>query len=217
MKIVIQLVLWAVIAFLGYLVFNSIYEPVKFNKIKNERYTKVIENLKDIRNAELAHKEVIGTFEADYDKLIRFIDTAQFAVTQRRDTTYLDEEYKKTYGVDQYKEDVVIDTLSFIPVKDSLYGGTDRYKTMMNIPIDGVDKKFDLKAGFITKNDAKIPVFEAKVAKTLILSDQDKDLLAQEREVVSVDGVNGKYIKVGSMEEVNTNGNWPKTYGANDQ
>ena len=88
---------------------------------------------------------------------------------------------------------------------------------MMNIPIDGVDKKFDLKAGFITKNDAKIPVFEAKVAKTLILSDQDKDLLAQEREVVSVDGVNGKYIKVGSMEEVNTNGNWPKTYGANDQ
>ena len=129
----------------------------------------------------------------------------------------LDEEYKKTYGVDQYKEDVVIDTLSFIPVKDSLYGGTDRYKTMMNIPIDGVDKKFDLKAGFITKNDAKIPVFEAKVAKTLILSDQDKDLLAQEREVVSVDGVNGKYIKVGSMEEVNTNGNWPKTYGANDQ
>lgn len=217
MKIVIQLVLWAVIVFLGYLVVKSIYGPVEFNKIKNKRYAKVIENLKDIRNAELAHKEVTGVFEKDFDKLVRFIDTAQFAVTQRRDTTYLDLEYKKTYGVDQYIDDVVIDTLSFVSVKDSLFGNTDRYKTMMNIPIEGVNKRFDLNAGFVTKNDIKIPVFEAKVAKNDILSDLDRDLLLQENEVVSVEGVNGRYIKVGSMTEVNTNGNWPKTYGSNDQ
>jgi len=34
--------------------------------------------------------------------------------------------------------------------------------------------------------------------------------------VVSVDGVNGDALKVGSMDEVNTNGNWPKTYGDNE-
>ena len=32
------------------------------------------------------------------------------------------------------------------------------------------------------------------------------------KEVVSVEGVNGPTLKVGSMEEVNTNGNWPKNY-----
>ena len=31
-------------------------------------------------------------------------------------------------------------------------------------------------------------------------------------EVVSVEGVNGPSIKVGSMTEVNTSGNWPKLY-----
>ncbi|GAL70929.1 hypothetical protein [Jejuia pallidilutea] len=49
--------------------------------------------------------------------------------------------------------------------------------------------------------------------KSVILFDQPKDLVMQENEVVSVEGVNGDEIKVGSMEEVKTIGNWPKTYG----
>ena len=213
MKLVIQLVLWIVIIFLGYLVFNSVYEPIQFNKVKEARYAKVISNLKDIREAELAHRTVTGKFEGDWNNLVRFIDTAQFTLTQRRDTTVMDEEYRKVYGVDKRKEIVVIDTLGYKSVKDSLFGGSDRYKTMMNIPIDGVDEKFELKAGTVVKNDTRIPVFEAKVAKKVILYDQPKDLVLQENEVVSVDNVNGPFISVGSMEDVNTSGNWPKVYG----
>ena len=216
MKIVIQLVLWAVIGLLAYLVFQSIYGPVEFNKVKERRYAMVIENLKDIRDAQLAHKEVIGDYAPSFDSLVRFIDTAQFTITQRRDTTFLDEEYRRTYGVDKYKEAVVIDTLGYASVKDSLFKNNE-YKTMMNVPIKGVDAKFQMESGYVNKNDLKLPVFEAKVAKSVILSDQDKDLLAQENEVVSVDGVNGRFLKVGSLNDVNTNGNWPKNYGANDQ
>jgi hypothetical protein len=213
MKLVIQLVLWIVIIFLGYLVFNSIYEPIKFNEVKEARYAKVIENLKDIRDAELAHRTVTGEFEGDWDNLVRFIDTAQFTLTQRRDTTVMDEEYRKTYGVDRRIEIVVVDTLGYKSVKDSLFKGSDRYKTMMNIPIKGVDAQFQLDAGTIDKSGTKIPVFEAKVAKKVILYDQDSDLINQEQEVVSVDNVNGPFISVGSMEEVNTSGNWPLKYG----
>ena len=213
MKLVIQLVLWVVIIFLGYLVFDSIYEPIQFNKVKERRYAKVIENLKDIRAAEMAHRTVTGRFEGEWDDLVSFIDTAQFTLTQRRDTTVLDEEYREIYGVDKYKEIVVIDTLGYKSVKDSLFGGTDRYKRMMVVPIEGVDATFDLDAGTVVKNETKIPVFEAKVAKNIILHDQDPDLVAQENEVVSVDNVNGPFIRVGSMEEVNTSGNWPKVYG----
>jgi hypothetical protein len=213
MKLVIQLVLWIVIIFLGYLVFNSVYEPIKFNEVKEVRYAKVIENLKDIRDAELAHRTVTGRFEGNWDNLVRFIDTAQFTLTQRRDTTVQDLEYRETYGVDRLKEIVVIDTLGYRSVKDSLFGGTDRYKTMMNVPIDGVDRRFDLDAGTVDKNGTQIPVFEAKVAKEAILYDQDRDLVLQENEVLSVDNVNGPFIRVGSMEDVNTSGNWPKIYG----
>ncbi|MDX1753562.1 hypothetical protein SAMN06296241_2771 [Salinimicrobium sediminis] len=213
MKLVIQLVLWIVIIFLGYLVFNSIYEPIKFNEVKEARYAKVINNLKDIRDAELAHRTVTGKFEGDWDKLVRFLDTAQFTLTQRRDTTVMDEEYRKTYGVDRRVEIVVIDTLGYKSIKDSLFQGTDRYKTMMNVPIQGVDQKFELKAGTVSKNDTQIPVFEAKIPKAVVLYDQDKDLVNQAEEIVGVDEVPGPYISVGSMEEVKTSGNWPLKYG----
>ena len=62
MKLVIQIVLWIVIIFLGWKLYNSVMGPVEFNKVKEARYAKVIENLKDIQAAELAHKEITGSF-----------------------------------------------------------------------------------------------------------------------------------------------------------
>ena len=216
MKLVFQLLLWVAIIFLGYLVFDAVYEPIQFDKVKEKRYAKVIDRLRDIRSAQLAHEEVTGTFAKDFPSLIKFVDTAKFVNTQRRDTTVLDQEYKKTYGVDKYKDIVLVDTLGYTSVKDSLFKNTTRYKDMMNVPIEGSDAKFDMDAGFITKNDSKIPVFVVKVPKSKVLYDQSNDLVNQEEQVVSVDGVNGKFIQVGSMEEVNTSGNWPKIYGDND-
>lgn len=219
MKLIIQLVLWVLIAFLAWQLYSSIIGPVKFNEKRDIRYAKVIDNLKDIRAAELAYKEINGKFTGDFDSLIRFIDTAQFAIIQRRDTFYADEKKNRAFGLDAKTggyilEETLLDTLGFTPIKDSLFGGTDRYKRMMNIPVEGVDAKFTLKAGTVIKNDDKYSAFEAKVAKDVVLGDLDKDLLAQEKNVVSVEGVNGAYIKVGSLESVDTSGNWPKIYDA---
>lgn len=217
MKLVIQLLLWAVIIVLGYLLYNSISGPIQFNKIKEARYAKVIKNLKDIRTAELAHKEITGSYTGSFDSLVRFIDTAQFAIVQRRDTSYADVAKNKAFGIKEgyFIEETLLDTLGFSSVKDSLFGGSDRYKTMMNVPIEGVDAQFELRAGKVNKNGTLYPVFEARVAKEVILSDRDRDLLEQEKQVASVDGVNGAYIRVGSMEQVETSGNWPKIYDTN--
>ncbi len=214
MKIVIQLVLWAVIAFLGYLVFNSVMGPVRFNKVKEARYAKVVENLRDIRRAQLAYRSVTGKFEKDPEKLISFIDTAKFTLTERRDSSFI--RFNKILKIDEPKDTVVVDTLGYASIKDSLFK-TGNHKTMIKIPLEGIDANFELNAGFIDKNDLRIAVFEAKVAKDVLLHDLDKDLLSQEKEVVSVDGVNGPFLSVGSMSEVKTSGNWPLTYGANDQ
>jgi hypothetical protein len=213
-KPVLTIVLWLLIAFLGYQTYKSIYEPIQFNKVKNKRYSQVIKSLKDIRDAQLAHREVTGKFADNFDNLVKFIDTAQYTITQRRDSTIKDEVLTKQFGVDMTKEIIVIDTLGFESVKDSLFKNSTRYKTMMNVPVGEEGAKFKLQAGFIEQSNIKIPVFEASVLKNVILFDQDKDLLMQENQVVSVDGVNGDKLKVGSMDEVNTNGNWPKTYGS---
>ncbi|MBQ4822487.1 hypothetical protein [Aquimarina sp. MMG016] len=215
MKIVIQLVLWVVIGFLAYMVYNSVMGPVRFNKVKEARYAKAIENLRDIRQAQLAHKTVTGRFEKDPQKLIAFLDTAKFTLTQRKDSSFI--RFNKVLKIDEPKDTVVIDTLGYASVRDSLFKGTDRYKNMMKVPVKGVDAAFEMDAGFIEKNELKIAVFEAKVSKDVLLHDLDKDLLMQEKDVVSVDGVNGTHLSVGSMSEVKTNGNWPKSYGANDQ
>ncbi|WP_299253990.1 hypothetical protein [uncultured Aquimarina sp.] len=213
MKIVLQLVLWVVIAALGYMVYNSVMGPVRFNKIKKVRYEKAIENLRDIRQAELAHNTVVGRFEKDPAKLVAFIDTAKFTLTQRRDSSFI--RFNKVLQIDEPRDTVVVDTLGYASIRDSLFGGSDRYKTMINVPVDGKDAKFDLDAGFIDKNGIRISVFEAKVSKDILLHDLDKDLLYQEKQVKSVEGVDGPFLSVGSMQEVNTTGNWPKTYDSN--
>lgn len=208
-KPVIHILLWGLIIYLGYITFMSVYGEIKFNKLKVERYSLVIERLKDIRDAQLAHRTVTGKFTDNFDNLVSFVDTAKFVITERRDTSVVDEELTRRFnGITMYRDEIIIDTLGFVPVKDSLFGADTRYKEMMNLPVGKPGAKFELEAGILDD----IPVFEARVAKSVILYDQDKNLVAKENEVVSVDGVNGPVLKVGSMEEVNTNGNWPKNY-----
>lgn len=216
-KPLIMIVLWVLIGYLGYTTFMSVYGEIQFNKEKNRRYAQVIKNLIDIRDSQLAHRTVTGRFEGNFDNLVKFIDTAQFTITQRKDSSVVDVEATRRYGgVTTMMDIVVIDTLGYVPVKDSLFGADPRYKTMMNIPSGEPGSKFELKAGFLEQNGFKIPVFEAKALKSVILFDQDKNLVAKENQVISVDGVNGDAIKVGSMEEVNTTGNWPKNF-SNEQ
>lgn len=216
MKLVLQLVLWVVIAALSYLLFNAIWGEVKFNEIKEKRYKAAISNMRDLRSAQLAHKTVTGSYQKDFDKLVQFIDTAVFTITQRKDTTVLDVEKTKRFRVDSYKEIVKIDTLGTRPVKDSLFKGSDRYKTMINVPIEGVNAKYEMDAGFIEKNNTKYPVFEITLMKDVILADQPRDYVLKEEQVISVDGVNGKALTIGSMQSITTTSNFPKSYGVDD-
>jgi len=237
-KPLILVALWGLSIYLGYILIVSVYGKINFNELKEKRYKVVIENLKDIRDAELAHRTVTGQFQGNWDSLVKFIENEKFTITQRRDSTIIDKELTRLYGVDTTKEIVIVDTLDFVSVKDSLFGADPRYKTMMNVPgLDPVKfdkwvnslpsttknqkdfkslmkngKKFELKAGLLDQNGINIPVFEASVSKRALLFDQEKNFVDLESEVKSVEGVNGPTVKVGSMDEINTNGNWPKNY-----
>jgi hypothetical protein len=215
-KPVILAIVWILIAFLGYATFKSVYTPVLFDQEKEKRYAEVIKNLIDIRNAEMAHRQVTGQFTDNWDSLIKFIEEGEFTITQRRDSRVKDAVMSKQFGIDMFKDIVVIDTLGKVSVKDSLFKNSDRYKTMMNVPVGKPGEKFKLEAGFLEKDGVKIPVFQASVKKDVILYDQDPDLLVQEKQVLSVEGINGDALTVGSMDEVKTSGNWPKTYGNNE-
>ena len=206
--------LWVLIIVFASLLFKSIYNEIKFDEVKNARYQVVIKNLKDIRDTQLAHRTVKGVFQDNWDSLVKFVEIDSFTITQRRDSSVLDKEMTKRYGgVKTYKDIVIVDTLGLVSVKDSLFGFDDRYLRMMNVPFSKNDQtKFELKAGFLNQNGIDIPVFESFVRKRVILHDQSLNLVLKENQVQSVDGVNGPTLKIGSMNEVNTNGNWPKNY-----
>lgn len=210
-KWIFTILFWILAIFIGKALYNSIMEPIEFKKIKKVRYAKVINNLKDIRNAEIAHKTVTGKYVGDWNSLVKFIDTARYTLTQRRDTTVKDIELSKQFGIDMFKDVVLIDTLGTASVKDSIFKNSDRYKTMMNIP--GTDNaKFSLKAAELVKGKSMLPVFESKMEKKLVLKDQPAYLVYEELETVAVDGVDGAYISVGSLDEISTSGNWPPYY-----
>ncbi|NNM22131.1 MAG: hypothetical protein HKO54_01155, partial [Flavobacteriaceae bacterium] len=166
---IISLLLWVLIIYLGYQLYNSVIGPVQFNKKKEQRYEQVIAKLKDIKAAQLAHKEITGKFTGDFDSLVRFLDTAQYAITERRDSSYADVVKNKAYGISEgyYIDVIVVDTLRFASVKDSLFQGDDRYKTLSDVP--GTDAKFEMKAGKLDKNGIKYSVFEAKASKKIVL------------------------------------------------
>ena len=204
-KPVISIVLWAVIIFFSYQIYQSIMKPIHFHKKKRVRYAKVIENLKIIRDAEIAYGKVNRTFTSNAQELISFIDTAKFAITEVRNEVVTEQRGRITIDVEKR----VVDTVGFEPVSES-FEGRD-YKNMMNVP--GTDVKFELKSGVVEKvQGVKTSVFEAKVDKAIVLEGMDRDLIRQEKEALGGINVPGEFITVGSLEEVNSNGNWPPFY-----
>jgi len=208
---IISVLLIVTAVLLVYKINFEIRKPINFNKEKRIRYSKVIDHLKILRDAEVAHKKVTGNYTVNGENLIQFIDTAKFALTQTRNVP-------KTIniggGITKEIEERVVDTIGYEDVRASFVGRD--YKNMMNIP--GTDQKFKIEVGLIEKIvGLKAQVFEIKVDKAVILHGMDFNLVNQEKEAIGGEEVRGEFIRVGSLTEVSEDGNWPPLYDKGDK
>ncbi|MEM8508383.1 MAG: hypothetical protein AAF717_11160 [Bacteroidota bacterium] len=210
MKTILQIVLWIVCVVFAYLIYKSVNGPIEFKKVRQERFQAVIDKLKDIRDAQEAYKSVNGKYAGNFESLVKFVDTGSYIITQQRDSSFM--RFDKVYQIELQVDTVVVDTLGFVKVKDSLFKNSAAYKSMMDVPFSQNSDKFEMKADIIDKSGYRAPVFEAKVKKDVVLYDQPGDLMAQENARNSVEEVNGEFITVGSLVDVSTNGNWPPIY-----
>ena len=182
--------------------------PIKFNKEKVIRYSPVISNLKTIRDAQLAHKKVTGNFSNNPSNLIKFIDTAKFAVTKVENIVIQVNKGTAQQPIMVEEEMRVTDTIGYKDVKAD-FAGRD-YSKMFTVP--GTDAQFEIKTGFVEKvQGVKSPVFLVQVAKEKVLEGLPRHLIKQEIEALAPE-VTGAFISVGSLEDVQTNGNWPQLY-----
>ncbi len=223
-KPIVSIVLWLVCAVLAYLIYSSIMKPIKFEKAKNERYEIAVNKLLDIKKAQMGYKTVHKEFADSFDKLVNFIDNDKFAIVSRKDTVVIDAAKNRAFNLTvdatgrggYFKDVVVIDTLGYVSVKDSLFKDSDRYTRLNVVKVGGVEVPVTLKTAKIERNDIQVPVFEATIDKNALLADLDQELVAQENKVESIDEINGPTIILGSLDEATTTGNWPKKYGSNE-
>lgn len=207
---VISILLYVIAGVLVWKTYISVMTPIKFNQEKEVRFGAVINNLKMIRDAQSAHKAVTGKYCAKGEDLIKFIDTAKFAVTVARNET-------KTVnvggGITNEVEYRVIDTTGYTDVRATFVGRD--YKKMMDVPY--TNAKFTMALGEIPRTNGIIAsVFEAKVAKKIVLNGMDADLIRLEEKAFADNEVKGNLISVGSLNEVSDKGNWPPTYDLAD-
>ena len=210
MKTGIKAVLYVISVVLAYQIYLSVMAPITFNKNREERFSTVIEKLKDIRDAQVAYRTINGEFAKDFESLISFIDTGVYTITQQKDSSFM--RYNRVYRIDMQVDTVVVDTLGTVAVKDSLFKGDSSYKTLFSVPFAQNGERFEMKAEVVNKQGFDAPVFEASVKKDVVLYDQPKDLLARENAHNSIEEVNGNTIIVGSLTDVSTSGNWPSIY-----
>lgn len=194
---IVKISLLVVILVLGFLVYESVMKPVRFNNEVNNRSKEVIQNLMDIRMAQLTYKAINGKFTGSFDTLISFLKQGEIPVVKiipdPTDTTFTR---------------TIRDTLGYIPVIDSLFKNRQGFKVEQIREVPFSDKAtFTMDAGIIDKGGVKVNVFEASTHYNLFLKGLDNqsviNLIATKEQIERFPG-----LKVGSMTEASTDGNW---------
>lgn len=175
----------------AYFSYRSIQAPIEFNRLKKKRYAEVIENLKTIRDWQLAHKSVYRGYAPTFDSLFAFIEKDSFPVVKA--LGFVPDTLTEQQAVDMGL--VSRDTI-LVSVKDSLFKQGGDLNDIKIIPFSK-NQEFAMESGIQEKGQVKVPVFEVFAQNSYIF-----------------DGIVPEYydpkdgLRVGSMSDPSTSGNW---------
>ena len=207
-SIIINIVLFAVVVFLAIKVIQSIQAPINFNTEKSLREAQVVQRLKDIRDAEIQYKQAYNKYTSNFDSLIDFCSNYEIPIVMMvpdpEDTTFT-----KTIN----------DTLGYVKVIDSLFGNRTQFniKDLGTVPFSDPATPFEIHDSIIKRGGISVPVFEAKTPYEVYLKTPGAKFTEKEwntrvqnvkAEMEQIDKYAG--LKVGSLEEASTDGNWEK-------
>jgi len=221
-KIFTFIVLPLVIVALVYAIWNSVQEPVQFQKDTKARETVAIQRLKDIRTLQDAFKGANGRFTASIDSLINFYyndsvkiirqigsmdDSAAVANTEalkKKNRKITNEQLLEYY---EKGMNLVLSIEVAIPVKDTLLKRADfKPEDLKTIPFS--NKPIIMNALVKQVSGVDVPLFEACMPYEDYLVGLDRQYIINLKcEAEDM----GRYpgLKVGSVDAPNNNaGNW---------
>ena len=227
-KVFTYLILPAAIVGLTYLLVQSIMEPVKFNKHKDYRSEIAIQRLKDIRELQVAYKNVNHRYSPTIDSLKLFYNEGKMKIVLQVgskddslamvNTEKVKKQYRNLKG-DKLQQklhelylagnkNLVFQVVSEIPVKDTLFTHRPDFvvDSLAFIPFSG--DSVIMESTIKTVSGVKVPLFEASMPYKSLLKGLDNQLrinLDAEQE----DKGRYKGLQVGSISAPNNNaGNW---------
>ena len=210
MRRVIQILFVLIIIVLGYLIVESIMEPIRFNQQVETREQATIDRLIDIREAQKAYKDVYKKYTSSFDTLIAFVDTGSFTVVKAEGD--IPEEWLDELGFEKAREKALNEGVisrenTFIPVLDSLFDQGFPTDSLRYVPFtEGVT--FVMDAGeLLTSSNLTVQVVETFCLYDDLLNEMDRQLVVNYKdERMKIVGFEG--VKFGSMEEGTLTGNW---------
>ncbi|MEZ5000950.1 MAG: hypothetical protein R2744_11800 [Bacteroidales bacterium] len=209
MNTVVRILLVIAIFVLGYLLIDSIMNPIRFNKERDKREAAIINRLKDIRTAQVAFKSKFGMYTGSFDTLINFVVTDSFPLIYK-EGSLTDEMIEK--GITSEREAVIkgliVRDTSYTPVLDSIFDPGFPVDSLRYVPYCDTNQ-FVLKAAKVqTGSRVMVEVFEASVLNNVFLAGLDKQLVINYNALRErITGFPG--LKVGNIVEPNNNaGNW---------
>ena len=199
-----------IIIILGYLIVESIMEPIRFNQEVEVREQATIDRLIDIREAQKAYKDIYKRYTGSFDTLISFLDTGSFAVVKA--IGEIPEEWLDELGFEKAREKalnegVISRETTRVPVMDSLFGVGYPIDSLRYVPYT-VDVVFTMESGeILTSSNLLVQVVEVSVMYDDLLNGMDEQLIVNYKdERMKIVGFEG--VKFGSMEEGTLTGNW---------
>ena len=222
-KVFTYLLLPAAIVGLTYALVTSIMEPVEFNKHKDYRQDIAVQRLKDIRDLQVAFKNVNGHYTSDIDSLKTFYNEGKMKVTmqigskddslamantqalKKRNPRIKPEDMLKLY---QQGQSLVFTIENEISVKDTLFHTRENFRvdSLAFIPFCG--DSILMESTIKKVSGVNVPLFEAKMPWKKLLKGLNNQLR------INLDAQledQGKYqgLMVGSIDAPNNNaGNW---------
>lgn len=210
-RIIFQVLAIALSVVLVYLIWDTIQTPIDFTKEKDARYKEIIENLKDIRTAQLAYKDVNGKFCGDWDSLINFVKYD--SIPKIRKIGMLTDSMIEA-GLDEtkaMKKGLIIRDTIKVSVLEEIFNKNYAIDQLRIIPNSGGQVFWMAQTTITTGSGVKVPVFEARAHNNQILFEMQDDYTQEIINLNEQSRKNNRYpgLKVGSVIEPNNNsGNW---------
>ena len=210
---------------LGYAVIYSISEEIEFQKIKASVEKQTIQQLKDIRDIQLAHKSVRGTFAPDFDSLAIFVNADVMPVTFNMGSFHdtLSENKSAELGYIIKRADLDSIALMIETTSDSLLTSIEEDNSPYKIRDTLYTSYFAENLTNEARTGAKLPLFDLesmpfnpRTGERFMMSTSAVEvgglwqptIVVQDPTPFGREKVKKDTLKFGSLTEAHTDGNW---------